>query len=145
MPRIRMTAALIGVLCAYTLDAHALDLALAEITKLRVGACDTQVRFQVKLTEDATGPIKYRIGVYSSSRDKTLMTFAVPAHSVGETLHFAIPGSSLVCDNQIEIRLDDQNEVAESNRRNNVATVSIERPHSDSMIHPCAVPPEKCR
>ena len=138
------TALLAATLCAFTVRSHAQDLVLTEVTTLRVGTCDTQVRFQVNLNGRSSAVLKYRIGVYSATRNKLLMIYAIPKHSLGEILHFAVPGSTLICDNQIEIRVDDQNKVKEANKRNNVATVKIDRPHTGSMIDPCAVPLEKC-
>ena len=144
MTRNIVGVAFLAAVWAYTTGAYAQDLILGEITTLRVGACDTLVRFQVRLKEAAASPVKYRIGVYSTTRDKVLMTFPVPVHNLDETLHFAVPASSLICDPQIEIRVDDQNEIDETNKRNNVASVKIDRPHSGSMIDPCAVPASKC-
>jgi hypothetical protein len=138
-------AILVTVLSMSAVPVYAQDLELADVTTLRIGACDTQVRFQIKLSEATPAALKYRVGVYSTTRNKLLMTFPVPSHSLGEILHFAVPGSTLICDNQIEIRVDDQNQVNEANKRNNSATVKIDRPHTGSMIDPCAVPLEKCQ
>ena len=138
--------ALASVLCFIGTEATAQDLILKEVSTLRVGTCDTQVRFQVELTDGAANTLSYRIGVYSPTRDnKLLTTLDVAAHKRGETLHFSVPSSALICDRQVEIRVDDQNRAGAVTKKNGVATVKIDRPQKGGFADPCAVPVGKCQ
>lgn len=138
--------ALASVLCFIGTEATAQDLVLKEVSTLRVGACDTQVRFQVELTDGPTQTLNYRIGVYASARDnKLLSTFDVAAHKRAETLYFSVPSSALQCDRQVEIRVDDRNNSGSVNKKNRVATVKIDQSQKGGFANSCAVPPGTCQ
>ena len=134
-----------SVLCLSAAEATAQDLILKDVSTLQVGACDIQVRFKVELTDGPTDTLSYRIGVYSPERKKLLTTLDVDTHKRGKTLLFSVPSDALICDRVIEIRLDDQNRVSDTTKRNSVATVKVNRPKKGGLIDPCAVPPGKCQ
>lgn len=138
--------ALAGVLCVIGTEATAQDLVLKEVSTLRVGACDIQVRFQMELTDGAADALDYRIGVYAPARDnKLLTTLDVAGHKRGATLYFAVPSSALLCDDQVLIRVDDQNRVGTVTKVNGIATVKIDRPKKGGLADPCAVLPGTCQ
>src|SRR3989338_8930706 len=119
-----------------TAGAH--DLVLKEPDNIRVGACSEQIRFQVELNDGGhkhnagqEPAATYRVIVYSPARRKIIKTFDVPS-------------DSLICDRQLEIRVDDQNRVEETNKKNNAADIKLEVSRTGGD-NPCAAAPDKCR
>jgi hypothetical protein len=140
----RITLFLAAALTTATLTARAADLQIVDAETLQVGPCSHQIRFGVRhaLDGDTTaGPLSYRIGVYSAARKTLLFSTEVRDQKSGETYPVFVPADRLVCDNKVEIRVDDENHVPESNRTNNVAHVSWEAPNKIGF---CMSKLEKC-
>jgi len=132
-----------------TAGAH--DLVLKEPDNIRVGACSEQIRFQVELNDGGhkhnagqAPAATYRVIVYSPARRKIIKTFDVTDHKLGDTKFFVVPSDSLICDRQLEIRVDDQNRVEETNKKNNAADIKLEVSRTGGD-NPCAATPDKCR
>lgn len=129
------------------LTAAAADLEIVDAETLRVGPCSHQLRFGVTYTLDGAdndtkaGPLNYRIGVYSATRKALLFSTDVRDHKPGETRAIFVPADKLVCDNKIEVRVDDENRVTERNRKNNVAHESWTAPNKTGF---CMSQLEKC-
>ena len=123
-----------------------------EISELQVGARDRQIRFYVVLNAGAhkhasaraLKSVSYRIGVYAPSRKKLIKSFEVLGHQLGETLFFVVPSSVLICDREVEIRVDDLDRQDETNEKNNGAQVTLGRPQKGGLDAPSYVPPERC-
>ena len=129
------------------LKAH--DLVLQDTSVLKVSPCDRQIRLTVRMDgvehkhlsgSQTSGP--YRIDVSSPSRNRQVMEFMVENHDPGETLFFVVPSQKLSCDSNVVIRVDADNVVTETNEKNNVKAVPIERPKASAIFEACPMAPD---
>ncbi len=124
--------------------AAANDLALKDVTALRVGPCSDQVRFQVELQASGAQPWHYQIEVRSAERKKLLKKFTVKAHKPKDTLLFVVPSDLLVCDQVVDIVVDPTGETRDTNPKNNTARARLDVSRNVTPEDPCYVPPQRC-
>jgi hypothetical protein len=157
MPLFRRRAAnfFLATLIFFTgVTVYAHDLVLQDVTAIKVGTCDNQVRFQVLLNAGdhvhATGdpalqiPLKYKIDITSPKRKKILAQYEVPDHRLNETNFFVVPSQLLICEDSVHIQIDSENRNPETNKNNNNVNVTLNKPKQVGLDNPCFVPPERC-
>lgn len=144
---LRITILALGLFTGYSV--LAIDLLPTEVSPIRVGACDHQVRFKVKLVATANEygakniSANYRIGVYSVVNKALLTSFSISAQKVGDEFVFVVPSKILACEHGVTIAVDDQKQVRESNESNNKSRVNWKHP-GKIFGSPCVVMLEKC-
>lgn len=127
----------------------AVDLLPVDVSPIRVGACDHQVRFKVELNATANEygaanvRANYRIGVYSIVNKSLLTSFSISAQKIGDEFMFVVPSKILACEHGATISVDDKKQVNESNEANNKASVTWKHP-GKIFGSPCVVVLEKC-
>lgn len=144
---IRFTGLLFAVFTCVTV--FAMDLRPVEVSPIKVGACDHQVRFKVKLAansnEYGTKNIRasYRIGIYSMLDKALLTTFSVSEHKIGDNFVFVVPSGLLACERGVTIIVDDRKQIRESNKSNN--TIKVNWKHPGKVFgSPCVAQLERC-
>ena len=145
--------ALRGLVCllllSVVLTADAVDLKPVDVISIRVGTCDQQVRFKVRLSlqgseyDQGNKLASYRISVYSTRHRKLLTNFSVTDHEPDSDLAFVVPSDLLACETGVRILVDDQKKVAEINNSNNSATVKW-KPPGKTFGSPCAAILDNC-
>lgn len=136
----------LAILSALTLAgiAAAGDLSVVDTQVLKVGPCSHQLRFGVRydVTGDAnSGALSYRVGVYSVNRKARLHTVDVRDQKPGTTHPVIVSPDLLICDSSIEVRVDDREQIPETNRQNNVVRESWAPPSRTGF---CLAQLDKC-
>lgn len=144
---LRITILALGLFTVYSV--LAIDLLPVDVNPIRVGACDHQVRFKVKLVATANEygtknvSANYRIGVYSVVNKTLLTSFSISAQKVGDEFVFVVPSKILACEHGAEIVVDDRKQVRESIESNNKITVHWKHP-GKIFGSTCVAVLEKC-
>ena len=78
------------------------------------------------------------------NRNKLIENLSVENQDANETLYFVVPYTKLACDNRVRIRIDPQNAVGETNKKNNAAIVKLERPKAGNLAQTCYADRQLC-